>query len=276
MRRAPLAIGLAALALTASPAAAAGSVTVGQLAPGTIMSCSKNFDFLQASSPDNAYVMPAAGVITSWTHRSQVGAGQKVSLKIFRKIGDPAKYQLVGRDGPHPVVASTDTTFPASIAVQAGDVLGITGEFGSVSIGCEFNGPGETASHTPSLADGGFADFNISTTNRLNVTAILNPTNTFTLGSIVRHKKKGTASLAVNLPNPGELTASGAGASATDAAVISKVVSAGATSLLIKATGKKQKTLNRTGKVKLSLAITYTPTGGDPSSQSVKVKLRKK
>jgi hypothetical protein len=276
VRRAPLAIGLAALALTASPAAAVGSVTIGQLAPGTIVSCSKNFDFLQDSSPDNAYVMPAAGVITSWAHRSQAGAGQKVSLKIFRKIGDPTRYQLVGHDGPHPVVAGTDTTFPASIAVNAGDVLGLTGESGSASIGCEFNGPGETASHTPSLADGGFADFNISTTHRLNLTAVLNPANTFTLGSITRHKKKGTASLAVNLPNPGELTASGAGASASGAAVISKVVSAGATSLLIKAKGKKRKTLNATGKVKLNLTITYSPTGGDPSSQSVKVKLKKK
>ena len=32
----------------------------------------------------------------------------------------------------------------------------------------------------------------------------------------------------------------------------------------------------QTGKVKLNLAITYTPTGGDPSTQSVKVKLKKK
>ena len=32
---------------------------------------------------------------------------------------------------------------------------------------------------------------------------------------------------------------------------------------------------DETGKVKLSVAITYTPTGGEPSSQSVKVKLKK-
>ena len=28
--------------------------------------------------------------------------------------------------------------------------------------------------------------------------------------------------------------------------------------------------------MKLNVAITYTPTGGDPSTQSVKVKLKKK
>jgi hypothetical protein len=45
---------------------------------------------------------------------------------------------------------------------------------------------------------------------------------------------------------------------------------------LIKAKGKKKKQLNQKGKVKLNVAITYTPTGGDPSTQSVKVKLQKK
>ena len=264
-----------ALALVGLPAAAA-SVTVGQLAPGVITSCSKNFDFLQHSTPDGSYTLPA-GVITSWTHRSQVGTGQMVSLKIFRKIGEPARYQLVAHEGPHPVLANTVTTFPASIVVQAGDVLGLTGEGGTVSIGCSFTGPGDIGGHTPSLADGGFADFAIgSANNRLNVSAVVNPSNTFVLGAVTRHKKKGTASLALNLPNPGELTVSGNGVKTAGVAATSGAVSGGATSLLIKATGKKRKTLNATGKVKVGLAITYTPTGGDPSSQSVKVKLKKK
>ena len=34
--------------------------------------------------------------------------------------------------------------------------------------------------------------------------------------------------------------------------------------------------LGETGTVKLSVAVTYKPTGGDPSTQSVKVKLKKK
>ena len=40
--------------------------------------------------------------------------------------------------------------------------------------------------------------------------------------------------------------------------------------------GKKKRKLNETGKVKLNVAITYTPTGGVPSTQSLKVKLKKK
>ena len=49
----------------------------------------------------------------------------------------------------------------------------------------------------------------------------------------------------------------------------------GAAQLLIRAKGKKKRKLNETGKVKLNLAITYTPTGGDASTQSTKVKLKK-
>ena len=105
------------------------------------------------------------------------------------------------------------------------------------------------------------------------------PGNAFSLGAITRNKKKGTATLTVNVPNPGELSGSGSGAkvaSSSGRAVISKSVPAGSAQLLIKATGKKKRKLNDTGKVKLNVAITYTPTGGDPSTQSTKVKLKKK
>jgi hypothetical protein len=267
--RATVAAATAAVMLAGWVSPAAGSVTVGQVAPGVITSCSKNFDFLQVSTPDNSYVTPA-GTITSWTHRSQVGAGQQVTLKVFRKIGDPARYQVVGHDGPNPVTPSTLKTFPANLAVKAGDVLGLTGAGGTVSIGCEFSGAGEAGFLSGPLADGGFGDFNVSTDVRINVSAVVDPTNSFTVGGVTRNKKKGTATISVTVPNPGDLTGTGAGAT------ISKAAQAGTVQLLIKAKGKKRKTLNSTGKVKLSPTITYTPTGGDPSSQSVKVKLRKK
>jgi len=100
--------------------------------------------------------------------------------------------------------------------------------------------------------------------------------NSFTLGRITRNKKKGTATLTVDVPNPGDLTAKGKGVKAAGAAVISKTVTApGAVELLIAAKGKKKRKLNKTGRMKLNANITYTPTGGDPSTQSIKVKLKK-
>jgi hypothetical protein len=104
------------------------------------------------------------------------------------------------------------------------------------------------------------------------------PPNAFTLGAITRNKKKGTATITVTVPNPGELTGSGNGVKASSAgrAVISKSVGAGQAKLTIKAVGNKKRKLNETGKVKLNVAITYTPTGGSAKSQSVKVKLKKR
>jgi hypothetical protein len=59
-------------------------------------------------------------------------------------------------------------------------------------------------------------------------------------------------------------------------AIISKTVSARVVKLKIRAKGKQKAILNETGKVKVKPKITYTPTGGDPSTQSIKVKLKKK
>jgi hypothetical protein len=67
------------------------------------------------------------------------------------------------------------------------------------------------------------------------------------------------------------VTASGKGVKAAGAAMISKTVSApGNVQLLIRAKGKKKGTLNENGKVKVKPKISYTPTGGDPSTQSIK------
>ena len=101
--------------------------------------------------------------------------------------------------------------------------------------------------------------------------------NAFTIDSITRNKKKGTATITGSEQFPGELVGSGKGVKAASAgAVISKSVGAGQATLKIKAKGKKRRKLNATGKVKLNVKITYTATGGSPETQSVKVKLKKK
>jgi hypothetical protein len=103
------------------------------------------------------------------------------------------------------------------------------------------------------------------------------PTNAFNLTGTTRNKKNGTATLSFNLPFAGELSGSGTGASvASGRAVTSKAVSAGVNSLSVKATGKKRKGLNSKGKAKLTVGVTYTPTGGKPATQTLQVKLIKR
>ncbi len=275
---ATVAFAVIAAAASASPAAA---VTIGQLAPNTTTLCSmQSIDILQPSATSaNAYTVPGTGTITSWSHNANANAAT-LTMKVFRKTADPAFYQAVGRDGPRPLAASLVNTFPVSIPVKPGDVLGLN-LASPAETACSFTAPGDSnLFRVGNLADGDVAAFvNVGHDSRLNLSAVFAPTNSFTLGGVKRNKKKGTAKLTVQVPNPGTLTASGKGvklASAGGAVVSTTVTAPGEVRLPIKATGKKKKKLKQKGKVQVKPTITYTPTGGDPSSQSIKLKLKKK
>jgi hypothetical protein len=264
------AVGLAIL-ITAGSSSAAASVTVGQT-QATAETCGSGIDWVQPTvTSGNSFVVPATGTITSWSTNSNTMGGA-LTLKIFRQLGG-LNYVVVGHDGPHSLSPSTLNSFTGiSVPVKAGDVLGLNA--GTGSPGCVFGVPGDAAYFRADVQSGEFAP---EPDVRLNITAVLNPSNTFTLGATTRNKKKGTATIAANVPNRGTLTASGKGVRRTGAAVISKVVTApGKVKLRIRARGRKRRTLLRTGRVKLKVRITYTPTGGDPRIRSRKVTLKKR
>ena len=100
---------------------------------------------------------------------------------------------------------------------------------------------------------------------RLNISAIVEPIRDFSLGKITRNKKKGTATVALNLPNPGEVTLFSKEAKAASAAGATAAVSvpAGEAKIKIKAKGERKRKLNERGKVKVDITLTYTPSGGD-------------
>jgi hypothetical protein len=103
----------------------------------------------------------------------------------------------------------------------------------------------------------------------------LQPSNVVTLGKLTRNKKKGTATLAVNLPNPsaGTLTLSGKGLKTQTKAI------AGETEVKLKvvlASKKLRKVLRKKGKRKVGINVTYAPTGNSAATQSRKAKLVKK
>jgi len=94
----------------------------------------------------------------------------------------------------------------------------------------------------------------------------------FTIGSLKLNKKRGTGQLGVSVPGAGQLTEGGKGLKPATASSSS----AGDVVLKVKAKGKKLKALNRNGKVKLNLSLTWAPTGSSGSTQTDKVKLKKK
>ena len=99
--------------------------------------------------------------------------------------------------------------------------------------------------------------------------------NAFTVGQTTKNKKKGTATISVNVPGPGTLALSGQGIKSSGATASRAMTAASTVRLNVTAKGKKKKKLNDTGKVAVKPTITYTPTGGTASSQSVSVKLKK-
>ena len=118
----------AILALAAASPAAAAPVTVGQLAPGgspPICMGGPADAFNTAVAAGNTYVVPPGyTTVTSWSTNAATGAGQTLKLKVFRLVSGNT-YQVVGHDGPRALTPSTLNTFPAHIAVQAGDIVGI-------------------------------------------------------------------------------------------------------------------------------------------------------
>ena len=291
---------LSALALVVAalyPAAPQASITVGSdlSLPATSSSencvlstppCTRLLVGVHDGNPFPAK-SPADGVILSFGLKTGVlsGANETVTFRLGR-VGTITFGGATGAGtGPTVTVHEPGTySFPAAnLPVKAGDYLGFdsssTRAKSSVSGGACFNGGGYLT-YYPVLVDGGSntpADANSSC--ELLVNAVIEPSNAFSFGKLNRNKKRGTATLAVSLPGPGELTASGKGVKDTSAAGagISKTVgAAGTVKLVFKAQGKKAKKLKKKGKVGLKAKITYTPTGGAATTQTKKLKLKRK
>lgn len=276
---------LAALLSLIGAGTAWASVTIGQLANDsaspTILCAGNSVDSVQPTVIGGAsYVVPQGeNLMTSWSTNAVAGAGQMLEMKVFRKVGNPTTYAVVAHDGPRPLVPLTTNTFPVNIAVQSGDVLGVnSANAGSIMNACLYYVPGESFLYrNGGLADGASGAFTTDSTDssRVNATALLvhKPSNSFSFGKVKDKKSKGTALLTLNLPGPGTLSLTSKGMTTQE------TVNGGVVTLPISAKGKAKRRLNRTGKVKLQVSVTYTPTGevrGDPNTQTDTVKLVKK
>jgi hypothetical protein len=98
------------------------------------------------------------------------------------------------------------------------------------------------------------------------------PSNAFSLGKPILNKKAGTAATPVTVPGAGTLTLGGKGVAAQN-----QVTSgAGTVQFKVKAKGAAKRKLNRTGKVTVTVAVTFIPNKGVPNTVTQEIKLRKK
>jgi hypothetical protein len=269
---------LAGLSIAASASSAGAAVTIGEVFAAPT-GCANNNDWVQESAASGTYVVPGNGSITSWSHNAGPGAGQVMTMKIWRRVAGQT-YTVVGHDGPRTLTQGFLNTFPASLQVKVGDFLGLHTSSGNPDCVSALTPGDSLLNRVGNALDGDSPSFPGTNLRHLNIAAVFDPSNSFTLGKAKLNKKKGTAILKVSVPNPGTLALGGKGVKPASApeAVIAKTVNApGTVKLVVKAKGKKQKRkLKRKGKVGLKAKITYTPTGGDPATQTKKLKLKRK
>jgi hypothetical protein len=261
-----------ALLIAGIPAPARAAVTLGQLAPfAPPPTCTPTKDYLQPSvTGGNLYIARQAGTITSWSTRSS-GSGATYVFKVFRRTTDPDVFTVVARSSPRTLTTGINTV-PVNIAVRSGDMIGLN-ESGLVN-SCTFPQPGDgVLSSSGNLSPGASGAFAPENDVRLNLSAVLVPSSDFAIVAITRDRKQGSAKVIVNVSNPGVITLTGKGLKkrATKNIAVARTVH-----FQVASAGARKRKLERTGKVKLTPTLTFTPTGGDPASKPFTAKLRKR
>jgi hypothetical protein len=179
-------------------------------------------------------------------------------------------------DGPTTLAGTFST--PASVTaghlyalvISRPDAWNITDRHANACSGQEISSPDQTSPFIPPDPDNEY-DFVYS--------VFVNPTNTFAIG-----KQKG-AKLTLTLPGPGTLTVGDASGAKKGQASASKkkkslksstvtVAAAGPVTVKLKLTKGAKQRLRQKGKLSVKGAITFTPTGGDPGTQTKKLKFK--
>jgi hypothetical protein len=271
--RSLLAVAAVCLGLLALAPGARAAVTIGQLAGAMPpASCTTpDLDYLQPSvTGGNLYVAKEAGTIVSWSTNSS-GSGATYVLKVFRRTSDPDSFQVMAHSPPHALTSGVNNV-PVSLHVESGDMLGYH-ESGAAN-SCAFVEPGDNVlNRAGNLADGASGIFTPQNDVRLNLSAVLVPDNGFSVVGITRDHKHGTASITVTTTNPGIVSIGGKGMKKRTP---KNLAVKGPVTFAVAAIGKRKRRLARKGSVVLTAQVTFLPPGGDPSTQTLDLKLKKR
>ena len=173
----------------APPLASAAPLTLGQAAPtGIPAECKGPAELVESSTSGiNPYVVPRAGMITSWSTNAGAGPGQTLKMKVFRPVAGVANtYTVIAHDGPRLLAANVLNTFSVDIPVQAGDVIGLNAGNASVATPNACLYPTNVTTDildlsTADTPDGASVTFPLSSPGgRPNVAATLQPAPTVT------------------------------------------------------------------------------------------------
>lgn len=99
------------------------------------------------------------------------------------------------------------------------------------------------------------------------------PSNEFAIGKQTKNKKKGTLTIDVTVPGAGSLSGSAGRKISVKAP---QPAAAGVVKVNLKAVGAGLKALNRKGKLKGRLSLTFTPSGGSAKTKTASIQLVKR
>lgn len=289
-RKGLLTAGLIVAALAASAGSAQAAVTIGSnLADAPAMTndpgcqnvgipCTAvNLSLPSTSLAPGGLLSPVNGTVTSW----ELGAtmANTISLQVVRPVSGttytgvatsaPVTYSATPPDVPIP-------TNPTGLPIKIGDGIGLLDPNANFIYAENTGGQVAAWWQIPGgpLADGQTRQADtVGNQREVLVQATVEPTNTVTAGAIARNKKKGTATVTLTVPNPGQLTYIGTGVNVSGPAGVG---APGDVQLTVRATGKKRKKLNRKGKVSVSFGTTFTPNFGAAGITPTNLALRKK
>jgi hypothetical protein len=210
----------------------------------------------------------------------------QVQLRVLDPLGATVAFLRSG--GIESVPAAGEHQFSTSIPIGVGDRIAVNVLTASHAVQA-LSLPGYTLEYweNPVPADGtSDSPDNLFPGQLAELFADVEPTNTLPEPSLKRNKKKGTAQLTVDLPNPGELRVGPAGAFSGLASIAAKsglikplttpATAPGLATLTLRPTKATKRRLREKGKAKGSVTLSYTPSFGVTATRAVKVKLKRK
>jgi virginiamycin B lyase len=225
--------------------------------PGFISGASAPFgvaaDPLPEASATTVSCAPAtvrllAAAICTATVTNSVGLNPPTGTVDFTASGagsfdPPARCTLI-------TLGAAQSTCEQSVAPTGADIDSITAAYG----GDTFNTPSTGTALVRVLAAHGPGK----------------PANSFVLARPKLNKRNGTATLIATVPGPGALLLTGNGIKK-----LTKPAShPGPVQLTLAPQPKTSRRLGRTGRAKVTIRITYTPSGGDPNTKAKTLTLR--
>jgi hypothetical protein len=229
-------------------------------------------------------VSPVNGTITLWRIRA-AGASSPTALRVIRPLGG-GLFTGAGTSATVTPALNSTSVFATQLPIKVGDAIGINccqpaSQYFLLS-------GGTMSDWQPVLADGGpgRASAGPGDPHEIVLNADIEPTSAFTIGA-VKPGKGGKVTVTATLPNPGTLTGGDASDQGLAAAAGKKKqkflkratmpvgVAGQAIRMLLKPTKTARALLAQKGKLKAKANVVFTPTGGSPSTQLVRVKLKR-